>query len=70
MGKLLLLLAVLFAVVAVLRVVARQRRGHRDVSTSESKPERVQSLLPCPQCGIHMAPNELAAHEASHTQAH
>jgi hypothetical protein len=74
MGKLLLLVAVLFAVVAVLRVFARQRRGHRRASTPEGKPnstaKRVQSLLACPQCGVHMAHNELAVHVASHSQTH
>ena len=68
MGKLLLLVIVLFAVVAVLRIVASKRSGHSNAATSKEKapPAAIEALLPCPHCGVHMIPNELAAHQLSH----
>jgi hypothetical protein len=66
MGKLLLLVAVLFAVVAVLRVLASSRaKPPREVTPARPN-DRVQTLLPCPQCGVHMAAGDLPAHQASH----
>ncbi len=68
MGKLLLLVIVLFAVVAVLRVVASKRSGHSNASADKKKKPQtaLEALLPCPHCGVHMIPNELAAHQLSH----
>jgi hypothetical protein len=66
MGKLLLLVAVLFAVVAVLRVLASSRAKPPRQTAPAHPPDRVQTLLPCPQCGVHVAATELPAHQASH----
>jgi hypothetical protein len=70
MGKLLLLVAVLFAVVAVLRVFASQRRKKPANKATESAPDENKNtplaLLACPQCGIHMPGSELLAHQANH----
>ncbi len=69
MGKLLLLVAALFLAVAVLRVLASQRKPNRKRTAqppSQAAPSDVQTLLPCPSCGVHMAASEMAAHRASH----
>jgi hypothetical protein len=66
MGKLLLLVAVLFAVVGVLRLLASSRAQSADDTKRSAPTDGVQTLLACPQCGVHMPADALAAHQASH----
>jgi hypothetical protein len=70
MGKLLLLVALLFAAVAVLRVVAGKRIDVKSAPSKTPNPQptagssnAVQALLPCPYCGVHMAQDELKQHQ-------
>jgi cytochrome c-type biogenesis protein CcmH/NrfF len=68
MGKLLLMVALAFALVAVLRVFASHRRKPSP-RTEKTNPQNqvkqtpVETLLPCPQCGVHFAASELASHQ-------
>jgi hypothetical protein len=76
MGKLLLLVALLFAAVAVLRVLAGKRSNFKPTPSKTPNPHStastghaVQSLLPCPHCGVHMAQDEIKQHQDSQHSA-